>query len=374
MIRPLEDSEVAPALQRLTSTPYFRTVIGRLLPGRDVDEVCAHMRTLRSKLAFQQAYIFPLLRHMVESTTTAFTRSGLEGVSADRGCLFVTNHRDIIMDSAFLCDNLLREGRDVCQIGIGSNLLIYPWISDLVRLNRSYVVERDLPVRQTLQASHELSDYIRSQVLAGQTLWLAEREGRSKDGNDRAQSSVFKMLHLSSPARSLEEGMRELRIVPVTISYEFDPCDYLKAHQAQLKRDDPHYKKDSAEDLTHMSVGFKGAKGGVHFAFRAPLDGELQGLDELPRNQQFDELCRRIDQAIHGGYHIFPGQWVALDELQGGAGGGAHYTSDERDAFLGRLERQLDKLPDCDRDFCRRYMLQAYANPLINKRAAGELR
>lgn len=369
-LRPLSDSEVPAAMVRLTETRYFReAVISRLLPGADVMAVCAHMRSLTTKLQFQQAYIFPLLHHMVETTTTEFTQSGLDDLAPDCGYLFVTNHRDIIMDSAFLCEHLLRLGRPVCEIGIGSNLLIYPWIEDLVKANRSFVVRRDLPPRQMLEASRQLSTYIRWRVGAGQTMWLAEREGRSKDSNDRAQASVFKMLNLSAEGK-VSDNFRDLHIVPVAITYEYDPCDYLKAQQAQEKRDNPDYKKRPDEDLTHMSVGFKGQKGRVHYSFGSPLDSALNALDAMPRNQAFDHLCNIVDQRIHSSYRLFPGNHVALDLLNGTNLEEQHYTAEERQAFEQRLEEQIAKLPEGDHDFLRHVILQAYANPLINQRNA----
>ena len=261
------------------------------------------------------------------------------------------------------------------EIGIGDNLLIYPWIKRLVRMNKAFTVRRGLSPKETLRSSQVMSRYIHHAVLEKkENVWIAQREGRAKDSNDRTQESVLKMLAMGAPDELVNpaDRLRELNIVPLTISYEFDPCDYLKAQELQERRDNPAFKKSRQDDLDNMKTGIFGYKGRVHYHCAAPINQWIDELSELPKNEFFSALAQRMDKDIHRGYQVFPCNYIALDNLNGKTEYAAHYTDADRQRFDTYLSGQLAKItiPDKDETFLRECLLNMYANPLRNKLAA----
>lgn len=365
-IRPFRDDEVPAVIQSLCAVPYFVGIIGKLFPQLPTDAVVARLKTVRSVSEFQHAFVIPYLNGLEARTTGGITASGLEGLDPKGGYLFMSNHRDIILDSAFMNVKLDAAGFDTTEIAIGSNLLIYDWIVDLVKLNKSFVVKRGMPVRQQMDASSTLSAYVRNRIANGRrNIWIAQREGRSKDGDDKTQGSVLKMLNLSGKA-DLPANFAQLNIVPVSITYEYDPCDALKAFQFQQKRDDPAYKKSPKEDLTHMATGLNGRKGRVHFAFGTPINEGLKTLDGMNKNEQIAAIASMIDAQIYANYRLFPVSYVALDALEGTSKRADHYTAEDKEAFNAYLDEKIAAIEGGDAAFLRRQMLTAYANPLIN--------
>lgn len=366
-IRPFRDEEVPGVIKSLCEVPYFLKVLTRIIPGVPVQAIVAKLKSIHSVSEFQHQFIIPFLNGLEKNTTDGISASGLEGLDPKGGYIFMSNHRDIILDSAFMNVLLDRAGFNTTEIAIGSNLLIYEWIVDLVKLNKSFVVKRDLPVRQMMDASATLSAYIRNRVNEGkQNIWIAQREGRSKDGNDKTQGAVLKMLNLSGEA-DLLSNFRQLNIVPVAITYEYDPCDALKGFQYQQKRDDPAYKKSKDEDLTHMSTGLNGRKGRVHFAFGTPINAELDSLAQLPKNDQIAGIATMIDKQIYANYRLTPDNYIALDALEGGARRADHYTEAQKSEFLSYADAQIAQIEGADHDYVLNQMLTAYANPLRNQ-------
>ena len=272
-----------------------------------------------------------------------------------------------MLDSAFLDVKLVETGHPTTvEIGIGDNLLIYPWIKRLVRMNKAFTVRRGLSLRETLAASQLMSRYIHFAVTQKkENIWLAQREGRAKDSNDRTQDSVLKMLAMGG-------DLKELNIVPLTISYEYDPCDYLKAQEFQQKRDNPAFKKSRQDDLDNMKTGIFGYKGRVYYHCAAPVNTWIDELSGLPKTEYYKVLGERMDREIHRGYRLYPCNYIALDELNGDNGQAANYTSADKNRFDDYLSAQLSKitLPEKDEPFLRECMLKMYANPLLNKLAA----
>lgn len=366
-IRPFRDNEVPEVIKSLCEVPYFLNILGRLIPNVPVEAIVAKLKSLRSVSEFQHEFIIPYLRGLEKNCTDGITASGLEGLDPKGGYIFMSNHRDIILDSAFMNVMLDVAGLNTTEIAIGSNLLIYDWIVDLVKLNKSFVVKRDLPVRQMMEASATLSAYIRDRITEGhQNIWIAQREGRSKDGNDKTQGAVLKMLNLSGKS-DIISNFTELNIVPVAITYEYDPCDALKAYQYQQKRDNPEYKKSKNEDLTHMSTGLNGRKGHVHFAFGTPINSELPKLAGMAKNDQITAIAEMIDRQIYTNYRLYPDNYIALDAINGEAKHSDHYTKEQRDAFMAYADQKIAAIEGADHDYVLGQMLQAYANPLINQ-------
>ena len=276
---------------------------------------------------------------------------------------FLSNHRDIVLDSAFLDMKLVNAGYPTTvEIGIGDNLLIYPWIKRLVRMNKAFTVRRGLTAHEMMRSSQLMSRYIHYAVTEKkENIWIAQREGRAKDSSDHTQDAVLKMLAMGGE-------LRELNICPLTISYEFDPCDYLKAQEFQQKRDNPAFKKSRQDDLDNMKTGIFGYKGRVHYRCGTPINQWLAELDGLPRNEYFQQLSQRIDQEIHAGYRLYPCNYIALDRLEGTSTYADQYTSKDIERFDKYLAGQLAKIsiPNKDEAFLRERMLTMYANPVRN--------
>ena len=366
-IRPFHDSEVSAVIEELCNEPYFVRMIPALFPSVPVDTVIAKLKAVRSIESFQTDFIIPFLDNIIKIATYGVTASGLENLDPKQSYLFITNHRDIVLDSAFLNVKLHEAGFNTTEIGIGDNLLIYEWITDLVKLNKSFIVKRGLPVRRMMEASETLSAFIRHSIVEQkQNIWLAQREGRSKDGNDQTQGSVLKMLNLSGRAQSVVENIKELNIVPVSISYEYDPCDYLKAYQFQQKRDNPDYKKSQREDLTHMSMGIYGKKGHVHFTFGTPIANEISQITDPNKNVQVQAIADIIDKQIHLNYKLWPGNYLAYDLLNGNNQFADKYVAEDKSNFLHYINEHISRLEDPDRDFIYETILRMYANPVSN--------
>ena len=288
---------------------------------------------------------------------------------------FISNHRDIVLDPGFLSVGLLDNGfPNTVEIAIGDNLLIYPWIKKLVRVNKAFIVQRTLSMRQMLESSARMSRYIHFAVTQKkENVWIAQREGRAKDSNDRTQESVLKMLAMGGEG-DIVDRLKELNLVPVALSYEYDPCDFLKAKEMQQKRDSENFKKSQADDLTNMQTGIFGYKGRVHFQTAPCLNEELETLRGLPKTEIFNRLATLIDRHIHRSYRMYPGNYVACDLLNDTATFAGKYTPEEKQRFETYLQQKLDliQLPNKDEAFLRRCILQMYANPAINYLKATE--
>lgn len=369
-MRSYEDSEVQQAIDALLNDRAFKKIIKGMVKVVPMWVLRAYTRNIKSIHEFQMKLVYPVVRFLKNHKTDGLSSNITSLPKGREDILFLSNHRDIVLDSAFLDYLLVCNKRKTVEIGIGNNLLIYPWIKTLVRLNRSFIVNRSASRTELMQSSQQLSDYIRF-VIEGKksSLWLAQREGRAKDSNDRTQSSVLKMLLMSGDG-TIAEKIKSLHIAPLTISYEFDPCDYLKAEEFQLKRDNPAYKKSKQSDLTNMKVGIFGYKGHVHYEIMPELTTELDAIDNtLNRNQYLEQIAAIIDNKIFSGYRIYPCNYIALDMLNGNNDMAGNYTAKDKKRFEKYLKGQLAKITieNPDYDFLQHKLLEMYANPLINK-------
>lgn len=254
------------------------------------------------------------------------------------------------------------------EIGIGDNLLIYPWIKRLVRMNKAFTVRRGLTAHEMMRSSQLMSSYIHYAVTQKkENIWIAQREGRAKDSDDRTQESVLKMMAMGG-------DLKELNIVPLTISYEYDPCDYLKAQEFQQKRDNPGFKKSKQDDLDNMKTGIFGYKGRVHYHCGTPINQWLDEVKDLPKNEFFKAVAERMDKEIHSHYRLYPCNYIALDELEGNKTYADQYADADVQRFNEYLAGQLAKIniPNKDEAFLRERLLTMYANPLRNYLAAHE--
>ncbi|MDD2612394.1 MAG: 1-acyl-sn-glycerol-3-phosphate acyltransferase [Bacteroidales bacterium] len=376
-IRPFRDEELPEVIDRLLQDPQFCAFILLVAPDVPIDTMKAQLRQIKGVLDFQQKVMHPIVRSVAKKTTDSLDLSGFKQLDKSHSYTYVSNHRDIILDSAFLDILLIEKNLDTFEIAIGDNLLIYPWISDLVRINKSFLVKRGLPVRQQLEASLELSSYMHDTIEErNQSIWIAQREGRAKDSNDRTQVSVLKMLNLGGSG-SVLENIASMNLVPVSISYEYDPCDYLKAKEMQQKRDDPDYKKNQKDDILSMRTGLIGYKGRVFYKVSPCISEELLKMEEsMHKNELYEKVADLMDIRIHQNYHLYPGNYIAADMLDGIDRFSQSYSASEKEHFAAYIKQQLDKidLKNKDENFLRKSMLEMYSNPLKNKLEAEKRR
>ena len=372
-IRPYEAEEMKQAFDDLLNDRQFNIVMKGFAPWLPKSVRNSLLRLaftgIKTPLDFQKRFMKPVVKYIMRKHTDgcSFLDSSIASYDKSQRYTFVSNHRDIVLDSAFLDVLLVEAGYPTTvEIGIGDNLLIYPWIKRLVRMNKAFTVRRGLSLRETLAASQLMSRYIHYAVTQKkENIWIAQREGRAKDSSDHTQDAVLKMLAMGGE-------LKELNIVPLTISYEFDPCDYLKAQEFQQKRDNPAFKKSRQDDLDNMKTGIFGYKGRVVYRPAAPINTWIGELSDLPKTEWFKALAERMDREIHRGYELYPCNYIALDELNGDKANAAHYTDADKQRFEQYLAGQMAKiqLPNKDEAFLRERMLTMYANPVRNLMAA----
>ena len=383
-IRPYEPEEMKQAFEDLLNDRQFNVIMKGFAPwlpkGLRNGLLRLAFMGVKTPLDFQKRFMKPIVKYIIRKHTDGCTfddgalRSHLSPLTSHPSPLndrftFISNHRDIVLDSAFLDVKLVAaDYPTTVEIGIGDNLLIYPWIKRLVRMNKAFTVRRGLSLRETLAASQLMSRYIHFAVTQKkENIWLAQREGRAKDSDDRTQEAVLKMLAMGG-------DLKELNIVPLTISYEFDPCDYLKAQEFQQKRDNPSFKKSRQDDLDNMKTGIFGYKGRVVYRTATPVNTWLDELADLPKTEYYKAVAERMDREIHQGYELFPCNYIALDELNGDSAHASHYTEADKQRFEQYLSGQIAKitLDNKDEAFLRERILTMYANPVKNKEASGK--
>ena len=304
-IRCYNDEELNSKINELLREEKFEKVLSFLYPKEKIPEIKEFLKNLKTISGFQKGVIYPYLSKMLKATTSGLSFSGLKNLNSKSSYLFISNHRDIVLDSALLNFLLIKNNFNTTEIAIGSNLLIFPWIEILVKLNKSFLVKRNLPAREMLQASRELSAYINYTLQEkGNSVWIAQKEGRTKDGNDKTHPALLKMLNLDSDD-SIVRTFKKMKIVPVSISYEIEPCDKTKTTELYQKFKTGVYVKDPKEDLLSMSGGLNNFKGKIHFSFGKPLKRKLVKLKRIHnRNEQFNKLSTIIDSQIHKGYKL----------------------------------------------------------------------
>ena len=372
-IRPYNDEELPQIFEELIADPAFQKAATDAIPNVPFELLAQKIRACKSKLDFQETFCYGILWKIAADHTDGLTLDHTALPDKSKAYTYVSNHRDIILDSGFLSILLIDQGMDTVEIAIGDNLLVYPWIKKLVRVNKSFIVQRALTMRQMLESSARMSRYMHYTINEKkQSIWIAQREGRAKDSNDRTQDSVLKMLAMGGEG-DLIDRLMEMNIAPLAISYESDPCDFLKAQEFQLKRDIEGYKKTTQDDLISMQTGLFGYKGKVHFQTAPCINDKLEQLDRsLPKQELFSGISACIDRRIHGNYRIYSGNYVAYDWLNNTSEFADHYTSEEKQRFVTYIEQQLGKIkiPNKDEDFLRGKLLLMYANPLVNYLAA----
>ena len=369
-IRPFYDDEMTSAIGRLLADPRFQKVVEVNLRQTNWEELKSQMLALKNRYDFQNIIIKQTIFAILAGNAQSVDCTGFENVSQSGSYTYISNHRDIVLDAAILCILLLNARYDTCEICLGDNLLAQPWISDLVRLNKGIIVKRGLGARQQYEVSKQLSEYIHFAVNEKkQSVWIAQREGRAKNSDDKTQHSVLKMLSLGG-GKDFLENISKMNITPVSLSYEFDPCDYLKAGEFQLKRDNPDYKKTPTDDLKNMETGILGYKGNIHFQIGRPVNQFISKIDNsIDKNEQIAQVAALIDREIYLNYRFYPVNYIAYDKLWGnGDFFESKYTGDELKKIESYFRQQLDKIdiPNKDISFLMEKMLEMYAYPVKN--------
>lgn len=379
-IAPFGDDIFHEKMRQLVEEPGFESAVRFVIPDVDWPSMVDNLLSIRSGEELQHRVMYPFLEMLASRTTDGITSDGLDNIDPESSAYtFITNHRDIVLDASFLNLCFLRAGLPTSEVAIGNNLLIYEWISDLVRLNKSVIVRRNLPISRALEAAMELSAYIHYAISTKHdSVWIAQREGRTKDSNDITQESLIKMLAIAGEGDFIDR-LKEIHLVPVAISYEYDPNDYLKAREYLLRRLDPGFKKSQRDDLFSMETGLLQPKGRIHFSIAPCIDSQIDRIDRSqPKAVQVKEVCHVIDHAIHSRYKIYPVNYVAYDLLHESKQFADRYTPEDMEALNIRINEQLAKtemqdLSHLDIQYMRQMMLTMYANPLKNKLAVTDV-
>ena len=372
-IRPYRDDEIEAVMQRMCVDPVFDKVLQNLYrEEHKIAQVIEAMLQTHKVEQFQLGFMLPYLENILNSSSMGMTIGGLENLKENESYLYISNHRDIILDAALLNVQMYKTGYQPTQIAIGSNLLIFQWIDDLVRVNRSFIVKRNIPVKQMLLASKKLSWYIRTTIAEGKnSIWIAQREGRTKDGNDQTQVALLKMLNMSNEEKFVS-GYAKLKIVPMAISYEIEPCGNEKVAELLKRQADPNFQKTEKDDLWSMVSGLKNQKGQIHIQFGKPIDKD--SLRSVPKgdnmNDRIKNLAAYIDKRIYKNYKLFSNNYIAYDLYHKCDKYSNQYTSQQREDFIDLTHKRL-QLVNEDRAEAMELWLSMYAMPVVNFENCG---
>lgn len=361
-IRPYEGDEIPHQIELLVDDPEFRHAAA-VVPNTDLDLLKAKAHTYKTLVSFQRDWEQPFLEWLQSVNSKDITVTGKENIApsiaARQGVFVMTNHRDITIDPAYVSLSLMQNFKITCEIAIGDNLYARPWIERFVKLSRSFTIKRgEMSMMERARVFKNQSEYILQSILNGNIIWMAQREGRSKDSTDLTQDALLKMLAMSGNG-SFIDNLKALNIHPTTLSYEFDPCDYLKAAEFQAKRDNPQWRKGPMDDVVSMTTGAMGNHGRINIHYGESIN---DGLDEikalnLPRKEEVTAVAHLCDTIIHRNYTIYPiNQW-AYEVRQG---------VEPKGEYNDYMEAQIAKIPNADHDFVKSKIIEMYSNPLIN--------
>lgn len=366
-IRPYYDSEVKAKMRLLVKDKTFGKVLLHLFKNRPkVEMVKFQLRRIRSIKQLQGVFIYDLLHWLIDKSSNGLKCKGVEKLDKNKPYLFISNHRDIILDAAIINFLIFEHGMNTTQIAIGDNLLLYDWIEHMVKLNRSFVIKRSLPPRELMQASKKVSSFIRNSITQDKmSVWIAQREGRTKDGYDQTQLSVLKMLNMSNK-KGFSDGFNELNIVPVSISYEIEPCGLAKMKEL-IKKEHYGERKTDKDDLKSMGMGMFTPKGRMQFVFGDPIVTNYPIADNAEqRNKYLKDLGDIIDGQIYKNFKLWPNNYVAYDMLMQEHRFKDKYTTQEQRKFEIMVEQAMVNIDYPITDITERF-LKIYANPVINK-------
>lgn len=361
-MKPYSDEELGTVLENIAQDEIFPELMEFVYPGLPVLEIRKKLKRFTTIRDFQHHFMADAFRNIINRTSEGATIKGLEKIDPGVPTLFLANHRDIILDSAILQVLLVDNGFDTTEIAIGNNLMISDFVTDIGRINKMIIVKRDGSGRELLEFSRELSSYIRHSVsLGGNSVWIAQRNGRTKNGDDRTDPGLLKMLYLSGP-KNFQENFDELNIIPVAISYEFEPCAALKTREIFMRSLGP-YQKKPGEDLESILTGIMQPKGRIELNLGEPLMDHYDVDPAMPLNDKIAGLSNLLDKEIHRIYRLWPSNFIAYDILNKTTS--ENYTPAEYFAFERYMKKSLQGIQG-DVDKLKRIFLDIYANPVIN--------
>lgn len=372
-IRPYRDDEVKEKMRILLKDKTFDQVLMHLFKNRPkVEMVKFQLRRIRSIKQLQGVFIYDLLHWLIDKTSDGLKVTGIDKLDKNKSYLFISNHRDIVLDAAILNFIIFEQGMNTTQIAIGDNLLQYDWIVHTVKLNRAFIIKRNLAPRELMKASKKVSHFIRKSITEDKmSVWIAQREGRTKDGFDKTQDSVLKMLNMSNK-KTIAEGFNELNIVPVSISYELEPCGLAKLREL-IKKEHYGQAKTSKDDLKAMSMGMFNPKGRMQFSFGDPIQVDFPPAENNEqRNRYIREISEMIDSQIYKNFKLWPNNYIAYDMLMQEHRFKDKYTAEEQKKFEIMVEQAMVHLDFPITDIQERF-LKLYANPVINKLKVTEI-
>ena len=365
-IRPFYDTEINEALHNIANHPMMKALMNFSFPDVADDIWKEQLRKTHSIRDFQCNFIYQSVQKVLEKSSEGMTTSGFEDLKPNTSYLFVSNHRDILLDTTLLNTALFEHGLVMTASAIGDNLVKKTFLKTLAKLNRNFLVQRGLTPREMLQSSKLLSEYIGHLLLhENRSVWIAQREGRTKDGNDETNPGVLKMVGMGSDEKNLMDYFKKIQIVPVSISYEYDPTDALKVPQLMAEANNEVYIKEKNEDFTNILSGALGQKKRIHIHVGKVLDAEIDAIkaENDNSNKQVVALAQVIDDAILSNYKLWPTNFIANDIVNNTNRYSHLYTENEKSLFERRLEMRIDH----DNPVALEGFLAMYSNPVVNK-------
>ena len=363
--RPYNEKEAIEAIKRLSENERFYKVVNYFFPELTKPELKDLLFSLESIYDFQKKFMLKILNKIIKDTTDGFTYSGLENIKKSKNYVFISNHRDIILDATFFQTILMINNIETTEVTFGNNLMQDPLVFDIGKANKMFKVYRKGSPKELLKKTIQLSEYIRYTVFnKKKSVWIAQRGGRTKDGNDKSQSSILKMLN-SSGSGSLEENIKELNIIPLTISYEFEPNDHFKVKEL-LYTVNGKYEKSENEDILSIIDGISKQKGRIHLHIGKIINPKLKNLNNTSaRNKQIADIAEILDQSIYTGYKFWPNNYIAYDLLYKTDKYKSFYSEKDKEIFLIYKEKQLESIKE-NSEKAGNLFLQIYSNPVKN--------
>lgn len=364
-IRPYNDAEIPAAVQRIVDNPSFGVISAYLFPGRPMEEFRKLCLTAKTIDEFQTIVMWPVMQSIIEHTTDGITEVGFDTYNDQRKGIFVCNHRDILLDAALADFFLYKHDKQRPEITFGSNLMKGEMVIDIGKCNRMFRINRGGNMRDFYKNSLEVSAYMRHVVTEKKrSVWIAQRNGRTKNGDDKTEMAELKMFSLSSD-KPFVENLGEINITPIAISYEFEPCDFLKVQELYVSKYQ-RYEKGPDEDLQSILKGITQKKGRINIVVTPTItQQELEFCDHFEKNKKYQKLAEIIDRRIYENYKLWPNNYIAYDILYQSCKYENEYTAEQKKAFTEYMENGLSKLTG-EIDEFREIFLGIYANPIIN--------
>lgn len=367
-IRPYYDHEARDVMQKIKTDPMFMQLVNYIWPGMTKEEAFSKADKVNSNMSFQLEFMHQAIRIIVARSSSGLTSSGFENINPNEAYLFIANHRDILLDSAILQILLVEHGFNTSEITFGNNLMQAGFVTEFGRLNRMFTVLREGTSRELYEISQKLSGYIRHTIVEKNvSVWIAQRNGRTKDGNDLTQTGLIKMLNLSGKS-DFKENIKQLKIVPVSISYEYEPCDFLKVQELYLSSLHSKYVKAPGEDLNSILTGIKQFKGRIHMYIGTPILEELEEIEKIANeNEKIKFIVSAIDEQLYNNYKLWPVNYIANDIANNSTEYASEYTTEEKNNFINYIQEKIKNLKGDEQTLFNMF-ISMYSNPVKTKK------